>query len=416
MNPQTANLPPEPQPHSTPLMQNRSYLALMAAQLVSNIGTYMHSLALIWLMNLLTGGSAFWMSMIAVAQIIPAVLIGPFSGVWVDRWNKLLTMRVVDLVATVLVGAIATLAYLGQITPLSLLAITFLLSATTTFFNPAKQVLLTHIVARDDLLKANSVSQTIQTLCLLGGPVLAGILIASIGPYLVFALDAGTFLLSFLFLALIRFSEAKQEAKQESDSNFWAEFREGFDVAWTIPVIKSAIPIALAINFLFAPMSVFLAKMVTDVYQGGARELGILESGFGLGMLIGAVTISLLNKVANKGTIFFIGLFGSAFGCMILSLSSTVWMGVVGGAVFGLMNIWVNITFSTVLQQSIPQEKMGRVFGLVSTMMNGSQPLANLTFGSILGLFLINQLLLALSVLFAITNLIALTRKPLRQM
>jgi MFS transporter, DHA3 family, macrolide efflux protein len=124
----------------------------------------MHSLALIWLMNLMTAGSALWMSMIAVMQIVPKILFGPFIGVLVDRWPKLLTMRIVDLTSAVLTGTIALLAFSQTLQPWELLVLTFLLSTASNFFNPAKQMLMTHIVSKEQLMAANSISQTIMTL------------------------------------------------------------------------------------------------------------------------------------------------------------------------------------------------------------------------------------------------------------
>ena len=398
------------------VMGNRSFAALLLAQLVSNAGDFMHSLALIWLMNLMTAGSALWMSMIAVMQIVPKILFGPFIGVLVDRWPKLLTMRIVDLTSAVLTGTIALLAFSQTLQPWELLVLTFLLSTASNFFNPAKQVLMTHIVSKEQLMAANSISQTIMTLCMLGGPVLAGILIGWIGPYLVFALDAASFVLSFLFLAFVRDQEPQREKGKLDRKQFMEELGDGFRTVKGIAVVRAILPFGLFVNFLFAPMQVFITKMVTDVYHGGAQELSYIEASFGVGMLIGSVLIGLLSKIASKNVLFYTGLFGFALSMLLFAASERVMIGATAMVLSGMFNILVNVTLQTVMQESVPQEKMGRVFSLIMMGMQGSQPLSNFAFGLILNSLMISKLMVATSSLFLAANFYALKPKALREM
>lgn len=395
------------------VMKNQNFMALIGAQLVSNLGDSMNGLTSIWMMNLVTDGNPFWLAMVAVAQLLPKVLFGSFSGVLVDRWNALRTMRYCDLFAGSIVAVTAALAYTGSIAPLTLMLLTFLLSSATIFFIPSKQVLLTGIVKGEQLMQANSYSQTIQTVCMLGGPILAGLLIALIGPYLVFALDAATFFLSFLFLLAIRYQEEKKQAEKLDRKQFFKEFGEGVQVIKSVTVLRSVIPMALLLNFLFAPMHVFLTKMITDFYLGGARELSYLETAFGAGMLIGSISLGVFVKSFTKRAVFFTGLFGTGFTLMGLSLGSSVWLGAVMILLMGISTMLTNITFSTIVQHAVPREKLGRVFGLLTTGLLGGQPLSNVFFGLILGYFMVNHLILALAALVLILTLLLWVSKPI---
>ena len=414
MQTQPQETPPADRPQ--PVLRNRSFLALLLAQSVSNIGDFMHSLALIWLMNLLTDGSALWMSMIAVMQIVPKVLFAPFVGVLVDRWPKLRTMRIVDVVSAVLAGMIAGLSFSGMLLPWQLLVLTFLMSTASNFFNPSKQVLMTRLVTKEQLMAANSASQTIMTMCMLGGPVLAGVLIGVVGPYLVFVLDAASFLLSFLFLAFVRYQEPKIEQPKLDRKLFVEEMSDGFRTVKGIALVRATLPYGLFVNFLFAPMQVFVTKMVTDVYHGGAQELSYIEAASGVGMLVGSLLIGVLSKVMKKNWLFYTGCFGMGFAVLGFALSTTVLAGAVAMALSGAFNILLNVTLQTVLQQSVPQEKMGRVFSLVMMGMQGSQPLSNLAFGLVLNSLMVGKLLLGVSGLFFAANLYILKPKAIREL
>ncbi|MFD2171697.1 MFS transporter [Tumebacillus lipolyticus] len=408
MQPETTPVPTAPKS----LLRERNFVALICAQLVSNVGDFMNSLTLIWMMNLLTEGNPFWLAMVAVAQLLPKIVFGSISGVLVDRWNSLRTMRMSDLISGGLVAVLAGLAFTEQLSPALLIVLTLLISSATIFFTPSKQVLLTGIVKGEQLMTANSYSQTVQTICMLGGPVLAGVLIGLFGPYIVFMLDAASFFLSFVFLLFIRFHEEKKPAEKLDRKQFAKEFGEGVRVIKEIRILRAVIPMALLLNFLFAPLSLFLTKLITDVYRGGAQELGYLEAAVGAGMLIGSLLVGLLSKKFSKSAIFFFGLFGTGIGMLGLSLSTAVWLGALMLFVVGATNICTNITFSTLVQQAVPREKLGRVFGLLTTGLMAGQPLSNVIFGLVLGFFMIGQLMIAISILILVVTILMVLSKP----
>lgn len=406
---------PAPAPPES-VLKNASYRAVLLSQLVSNIGDAMHGLAMIWMMNLLTDGSTFYMSMIAVAQIIPRILFAPFTGVLADRWNKVRTMRAVDLSAALLVGAIALLAYQEMLQPWHLLLLGFLLSTVMNFFNPAKSALLVKMVPREQLLQANSISQMVFTITILFGPVLSGILIGAFGPYLCFAIDALTFFLSFLCLAFVRYKEPKAEQVKLDGKQFIRELGEGVQVVKENGLVRSLIPYALFVNFLFAPLNVFMTKLVTDVFQGDARDLSYLESGFGIGMILGSIALGVLSKKLPKNVLFYTGIFGTGAGLFTLAFVPNVWLAVAAVAMIGAFNIMTNVTLQTVILQAIPEERIGRVTGLIGMAAQGAQPLSNFVFGLTMPLLAIPKMLIVLASLCTGANLIMLKPKAVREL
>src|SRR3569833_1414093 len=99
---------------------------------------------------------------------------------------------------------------------------------------------------------------------------------------------------------------------------------DGFRTVKGIAVVRAILPFGLFVNFLFAPMQVFITKMVTDVYHGGAQELSYIESSFGVGMLIGSVLIGLLSKLTTKNVLSYTGLFGMALTTLLFAMSTSV--------------------------------------------------------------------------------------------
>ena len=246
-------------------------------------------------------------------------------------------------------------------------------------------------------------------------------MIGQFGPYFVFILDALSYLISFLFLSFVQLRPLKQEEQKEDSQQpekrqMKKELLEGIQVMRETPVLRGLIPISLMLNFLFAPLNLFLVIKISDVFHGGAEQLSYLSAAFGVGMLVGSVSVGVLSKRWRAGVLYFAGLFGMGLGLVVFSVSETVGVGLAGLLAAGFFNVFINVPFSTTIQRVVSEEKLGRVFGLLGIAVEGLVPLSNACFGFLFRYVMINPVLIVLSISYLGVSALALTKRVLRQM
>jgi DHA3 family macrolide efflux protein-like MFS transporter len=395
------------------ILRNRSFLSLWFGQLIAFLGNSVYGLALMWEMKVLTG-STVMMSTVSIAQLVPYLVCGPIAGVLVDRWNKRSAMIWSDVIRSVVIGVLTLLLALHLLAPWMLIAGAAINSAMSSVYGPANSALIPMLVGKDSVQQANSMSQTAITVTQLVGPFVGGYLVAHVSMTSAFLLNAFTYLASVISLCFVTHREPERVFRPLDGKQFIVELKEGLDVIRGMPIMRAIIPIALIANFLFAPFEIILIQYCTDVLHGGAQLFGILGSFFSLGMLFGAIAAGLIAKKVKKGIIiawaFPLGslmMFGLAF-------TTTTYVALTLASLFGFFNMMVNITLMSIIQVQVPQDKMGRVSGSFSILIQGSQPFAQAAGGYLLSLCSVRVLMGVLAGLQTLNALYAATNRIMR--
>ena len=172
------------------LLANRGFQAVWSASVVSGLGDKIAIIALYLLVYRLSG-RAVDLGLLAAVQILPAVVLGPVSGLILDRYNRKAVMVVSDLASALLVAA---LPFAGGLTQVYLLA--GLLSVGRQFTGPARLAIVADLVPGAQLDKANALSMVTKNVVMLVGPAVGGAVVALRGTDVAFWLDAATFLAS----------------------------------------------------------------------------------------------------------------------------------------------------------------------------------------------------------------------------
>ncbi|MHA2153189.1 MAG: MFS transporter, partial [Candidatus Thorarchaeota archaeon] len=181
------------------VLSHRDFSYLWSGQLVSNIGTAISSLALMFYAFDLTG-SAMSMAILAMAQVLPVVVFAGFVGVYVDQWNRKKIMIASDVVRAITILLIPLTVYFPTVMPTIywVYLLTFIYATANAWFFPARSASIPNLVEGDELVAANSLSQmTFQVVQLVVPPV-GGLLVALLAPdyFLAFALTSSTFVFS----------------------------------------------------------------------------------------------------------------------------------------------------------------------------------------------------------------------------
>jgi MFS family permease len=353
------------------ILRQRNFFLLWVGQFISIIGDWVLFIALPFYTYSLTG-SVLATGAMFIISTLPRLVLGSVAGVFVDRWDRKRTMIVADVLR---VGLIAMLLLVRSRDGLWLIYTSaFLESIVSQFFNPAKSAIIPLLVGENDLLPANSLNGLSDALTRLLGSALGGILMGWIGFSSVVWLDAGTFLISALLIALIIMpapAENKPEASPAPASGgflgMWSEWIAGLRLVKRERLLLILF-IVLGVAFLGDSMiTVLIVPLVKVLMGGGAQLLGWLMMAQGLGGLLGGLLIGQIGSRFSPRRITAIGLI--ATGIVILAIISfphsvivLPFMSMAGVAV----SAWL-ISSETLLQLGVSDQFRGRIFGTLGT-------------------------------------------------
>ena len=184
------------------ILRNRGFRDLWLGQVVSQMGDYFAFLAMMVIVSGFATSqeeTTLAVSGMMIAFTLPRLLFGMLAGVFVDRWDRRRTMLASDLIRAALTLLMIP-AFLSQ-SLIAMYVLGFVMSAIGTLFIPAKGALLPRLVSEEQLLAANSLSQTSQMLATLIGPALAGMTFALVGngnQWIAFVINSCSFLIFVL--------------------------------------------------------------------------------------------------------------------------------------------------------------------------------------------------------------------------
>jgi MFS transporter, DHA3 family, macrolide efflux protein len=415
------------------LFQNPNFVALWLGQAVSSIGDYFSLLAIPIFVNRLTG-SVMLVGLAFISTALPALLLGPVAGVFVDRLDRRKVMIVSDLLRGLLMFCLLTIQDAGQVWVLYLVG--FLVSCISQFFGPARGAALPLVVPDpQDWLAANGAMRVLQTVGMLAGPALAGVTIGQWGERVAFVADGSSFLLSGLAIYFMRLPRrlphpsptrepqaaaldpvkasspaeaftAPGEAFLASARTVWAELREGL-VFLRNSRAALGVGICLTMSSIgYSTVNMIWIPYLQRAFGVGAAGLGIADAALGVGMLISGLLVGWLARRASKTVLSAGGMaFGGILYATIILLPSFPWI-IAWQFVSGLALTPMQSALDTILQLAVPDLKRGRVSAAINACYNASglvgMGLASL-FGDVIGLrtvfFIVGLFVLAAGVL-----------------
>ena len=379
------------------LALNGSFSSLWTGQLISLFGDRVHQVALAFLVLGVTN-STLAVAMVFVAATLPNLLLSPFAGAYVDRWNQRDVMIVSDLLraAAVLVIPIVAVSNIYLVYPL-----VFVITSVSIFFRPARVAILPRIVRQDELLTANSALWTGETFADILGYPLAGIFVAFLGPALplAFWLDAATYaasaiLIASIFVPPVRRSlsaNAGRDAAAEGEPKgpgVFAEMREGFHFLSTERVLFAntiqAVFAQFAVGALTALTPLLVRDVIADPHVGPSAAYAFLETAIGVGNLAGGFALGLVGSRLAKGRTVIVGyvLWGLSMIAVAFAGNLLLAFGILLGA--GVANMVFVIPSQTLFQERTPPELIGRVVSFRFALVFGSMTLA-MGVGGLLG-------------------------------
>jgi MFS family permease len=331
-------------------LRYRVYRALWIALLATNIGTWMQIVGAAWLMVQLDASPAV-IALVQTASNLPIVLVGVAAGALadlVDRRRLLLITQACMMVAAVVL-AVATA--MDVVTPAVLLGLTFVLGLGATFNYPAWQSIQAELVPPEEFRQAVTLGAANNNLGRAVGPAVGGLLIAAAGPWLVFALNAASFVA--FFAVLWRWRRPPEEAPGPPE-DFAGAVRAGIRYAAFSHVVHGVLVRSLVFGAASAGLLSLLPVYSAHVLGLGSGGLGILYGGFGAGAVACAAVIGEVRRRLSDDRVFALGSVVVAAGLVALALIHTTAPALVVMIVTGTGWLLCFSTLNVASQEALP--------------------------------------------------------------
>jgi DHA3 family macrolide efflux protein-like MFS transporter len=364
------------------LALNPSFSALWAGQLISLFGDRLHQLALVAVVGIATD-SALAMGLVFFAASLPNLLLSPIAGTFVDRWDHKEVLIVSDILraALVLLLPLAAIVNVVLVYPMA-----FGITTISIFFRPARAAILPRIVGERDLLTANSALWVGETMADIIGYPLAGIFVVALGDAvpLAFWVDSATYLASATLLTAIAVRAIKPaeaaDATAGDGTGFFSELKAGWrflrSEATLLANTAQAAVGQFTIGIVIALSAPYAKVVFGDSAVGWEAVYSFMETGIGLGNLVGGFAIGLIGARIAKGRLIIVGY--AAWGLLVAVLAMTDNLGLAIGVSFGqgVANMVFVIPSQTLFQERTPQHLMGRVISFRFALVFGSMTVA----------------------------------------
>ena len=361
------------------------FFAIWTGQAFSLFGSQLVQFALVWWLAQ-KSGSATVLALATLAAILPQVVIGPFAGALVDRWNRRLIMIVADSSIALFTLLLAWLFATGRVQIWHVYMVMALRSLGTAFHFPALSASTPLMVPKEHLTRISGMNQTLQGLMALVAPPVGALLISVMPTQNVLFIDIGTALLAVLPLLFLSVPqpERKETAADEKPS-LLRDVRDGINYVRRWPGLVMILLIAVLLNFLLTPTGSLMPLLITKHFGKGALEFGLTDSAWGLGVIAGGILLGVWGGFKRKVVTAFMGVTGIGIGVMLVAFApSNGFLLALGAMAFiGLMNSMANGPLTALTQAIIRPDMQGRVNGLVSSVATAMTPIGLLIAGPV---------------------------------
>lgn len=354
------------------LRRNRNYRWMWCGQIVSEAGDYFNNIAVLDL-ALRTTNSGLVVAGVMLSRAIPAVLVGPFAGVLLDRFDRRRIMMASDLVRGVI--ALGFMLTVGRHQTWLLYLLSALLMVASPFFTSGRSAILPTIATEEELHTANSLTQTTGWMTLCVGAYFGGTTVAAFGYKLAFVFNSISFFVSAFCIWRLKvgggFRARRTELNETKVARPFQEYREGLRYMAQAPLILGVGLISVGWASGGGAAQVLFTLFSESVFKRGPAGLGQLWGTAGFGLVMGGMLGNWLGKrigyTAYKRTIFYCYLLHG--GAYIVFSQMRHW----GWALFFMGLSRASVAVSSVLNWSIllrhvDDRYRGRVFSTIETM------------------------------------------------
>ncbi|OGC22402.1 hypothetical protein A3J90_06335 [candidate division WOR-1 bacterium RIFOXYC2_FULL_37_10] len=356
------------------VLSNAGFLMLWLGQLTSQLADRVFVYVLMIIIYQLTH-SNIGVSLPLLAFGIPSVLVSPWAGVFVDKLDRKWIMVLTDVIRGLLILLIIPIISKSVVL---IFLMSLLIYSASQFFAPAETSLIPELVERKHLIVANSLFMITWMASSVVGFGLGA-------PMVNLLAEKGTLVASaicyFVSAASILLVPLKERKPAKAEKHVLEDLKVGFEFIRRNTVVRYSFYKLFVASMAIATLSVLAISYANDILKIGEKNFGYLIIAVGLGMGIGMLTLNYLIEHLKKGTVVVGSFLISGIVLIGLSVTSNIYYALALILLLGLTNIYITSSIQTILQNSIPRQIRGRVFGVQNMLINSAFTFPVVLFG-----------------------------------
>ncbi len=382
------------------ILKDRNFCLFIIGNLISRFGDSIDTIAYAWMVYEITGSTAL-MALLFGVNAIPTIIFQPIAGVFIDYKKKKNVVVVCNFGRATVVTITALMFIFGILKPYHLFIFTFMNSTFESFEGPAAIAAYPLIIEKEKFAYARAVQSTLSRIVELVGLGVAAGIIAVIGIGGGMIVNASSFYLCGIFMAIVKYKDENLKKQQLNLKVYFEDLKDGFIYLKTRKILMSVTIFAALINLLMIPFNTLGVAYVSEELLKGPEVVAMISFSLTTGMLIGGAIYPKIKEMV-RGIKLFIGS-GAIIGVAYLSLAFVPMIGVdlvlygaiilvafsfgVSGSIFMMI---INVTF----MQKTEQEYLGRAAGILNSLCMAATPVGSLAVGSLCVFLSTSQLFL----------------------
>jgi len=373
----------------TPSSDNfRQYLSFWIGQLFSLLGSSIVQFVIIWWVTVETGGSPIYLSIASLLASLPMVILTPFAGVLIDRWNKKYTIIATDSLQALITFSLFLIFSFGLAEVWPVIIINSLRGICQAIHFPTVNAIIPFMVPKDKLSRMNGVNYLFTGAIQAIGPIIGAFFYAFFPITLILWVDIFTFFIALIPLLLIKIPSVNEKKEGDHPSSgflkgYFKDFASGLKSIKIVPGLLTLFIFISVINFLGVPYNTLMPSFISVNHNGEELDLAIVLGMIQLGIIAGAFVTSIKKTWKRMARIIVLGVLIGISGYFISTIAPTgnfIMIGL-GGFIRASMVPIINTMFLTILQTQIPHENQGRVFSIVVAISRAVSPIGMLISG-----------------------------------
>ncbi len=358
---------------------HRDFRLLWSGAFLSNVGTWIHTTALLWYVKDLTNSNA-WVGTVNLASFLPILLFVLYAGSLADRVDRRRLIIATQVVMMLAALGLAIATSLGQHSLALIMALTIGMGVAFVFNFPAWRAMVPDLVPPKDLLNGIALDAAQFNMARFVGPAIGAIIIHFWSVSGAFYINAASFLAVIAALLMIR---ARPVVSTVHATSTRAHVREGFAYlranSWAVKLL-----LVLMVEAVFGISTIVLLPSVSrDVLHGGSLLYGFLVGAIGLGAVLGAPLVTWLNKRFKERDLIKVSLSAFSVVLMVMAISKSEALSLLMAFFIGVTFLMASASINTVLQSRVERNMRGRIMSFYILVFQGTSPLGGLLLGYI---------------------------------
>jgi DHA3 family macrolide efflux protein-like MFS transporter len=353
----------------------RRFFIIWTGQAISVFGSELVEFALIWYLTV-QSRSAIVLTLATLTQMLPRTALGPFVGVWIDRWNRRYVMQIADALTASVTMVLAVLFHLGLAQIWHIYGLLFAAALGQTMHASAFTASTTLMVPANQLTRIGGLNQVLAGATAILAPPAGALLIETFAIQSILAIDVATAIVAVTSLFFVQVPQPRRRTRAEQAS-MWQDVAGSFKYVWTWSGLAIVTGISMMLNFMLVPAFSLLSLIVLEYFKGSALQLGWMEAAFGIGVLAGGALLGVWGGFERRINTMIVGT--GLLGLMMVVIG-TVPANRIFLAIGAMLLVGVGLSFSNgagqaLLQVLIVPDMQGRVFATLRALRTLMSPL-----------------------------------------